>query len=165
MVDASECEEFILELEGMKLVVRRNTSGNGAGIGTGVGSTPSVTSETKDSNSPTSMSVDQSQLAPSATNTTAIDVQDTGESAGTTGVEMRSPMVGTFYRRPSPTSPSFVEVGDRVEPGTPLCIIEVMKLFTTIESTVSGSVTNILANDGDTVEYDQLLFIFDPVVS
>jgi len=78
---------------------------------------------------------------------------------------MRSPMVGTFYRRPAPTSPAFVEVGDRVEPGTPLCIIEVMKLFTTIEATVSGSVSNILANDGDSVEYDQLLFIFDPAVT
>jgi len=157
MVDASECEEFILELEGMKLVVRRSASG--------VGSSPSVTSATTDSNPAMSTSVGQSDLSPSTMSKAATDEQGTGVSAGTTGVEMRSPMVGTFYRRPAPTSPSFVEVGDHVEPGTPLCIIEVMKLFTTIESTVSGSVTNILANDGDSVEYDQLLFIFDPEAS
>jgi len=104
MVDASECEEFILELEGMKLVVRRGGAGTGVSSSSSVASTPAI------SNSAASTSVGQSQLSPSDVNTPGAAVQNAGVPMSSTGIEMRSPMVGTFYRRPSPSSPAFVEV-------------------------------------------------------
>jgi len=70
-----------------------------------------------------------------------------------------SPMVGTFYRAPSPDSPSYVEVGDEVEPGKIVCIIEAMKLFNEIEAEVKGKVTKILVENGQPVEYGQKLFL------
>jgi acetyl-CoA carboxylase biotin carboxyl carrier protein len=74
-------------------------------------------------------------------------------------VAIPSPMVGTFYRSPSPESPSFVEVGDEVEPGKVVCIIEAMKLFNEIESEVRGKIIKILAENGKPVEYGQKLFL------
>lgn len=67
-------------------------------------------------------------------------------------------MVGTFYRRPSPDEPAFVNEGSVVAVGDPLCLIEVMKLYTTIESTEAGTVTAILVEEGNLVEFDQPLF-------
>ena len=71
-------------------------------------------------------------------------------------------MVGTFYRAPSPDAPPFVEIGTLVQPGQPLCIIEVMKLFTTINSECAGRVVQIGAETGDFVEYGRTLFIIEP---
>ena len=71
---------------------------------------------------------------------------------------IRSPMVGTFYRRPSPEAAPFVEAGSKVAAGDPLCLIEVMKLYTTVESTVQGTVASVLAEDGSLVEFNQQLF-------
>jgi acetyl-CoA carboxylase biotin carboxyl carrier protein len=70
-----------------------------------------------------------------------------------------APMVGTFYRTPSPDSPSYVEVGDRVEPGKTVCIIEAMKLFNEIESEIKGEIVKILVETGQPVEYGQKLFL------
>ena len=75
---------------------------------------------------------------------------------------IRSPMIGTFYRRPSPDKPLFVEVGDDVSVGKVVCIIEAMKLFNEIESELSGKVVKILVDDSTPVEYDQPLFLVDP---
>jgi acetyl-CoA carboxylase biotin carboxyl carrier protein len=77
-------------------------------------------------------------------------------------VVIKSPMIGTFYRRPSPDKPLFVEVGDDVGVGKVVCIIEAMKLFNEIESEVSGKVVKILVDDSTPVEYDQPLFLVDP---
>lgn len=71
-------------------------------------------------------------------------------------------MIGTFYRSPSPDKPSFVEVGDTVKAGDPVCIIEAMKLFNEIESEVSGKIVKILVDDSSPVEYDQPLMLVDP---
>lgn len=71
---------------------------------------------------------------------------------------IKSPMIGTFYRRSSPDKPAFVEVGTEVEPGKVVCIIEAMKLFNEIESEISGRITRILVEDASPVEYDQPLF-------
>jgi acetyl-CoA carboxylase biotin carboxyl carrier protein len=71
-------------------------------------------------------------------------------------------MVGTFYRRPTPDKPLFVNVGDEVKAGGVLCIIEAMKLFNEIESDISGRVVKILVDDASPVEYDQPLFLIDP---
>jgi len=70
-----------------------------------------------------------------------------------------SPMVGTFYRSPSPDSPNFVEVGDQISPGKVVCIIEAMKLFNEIESEISGKIIKILAENGKPVEYGQKLML------
>ena len=75
---------------------------------------------------------------------------------------IKSPMIGTFYRRASPDKPLFVEVGDEVTVGKVVCIIEAMKLFNEIESEVSGKIVKILADDASPVEYDQPLFLVEP---
>lgn len=75
---------------------------------------------------------------------------------------IKSPMIGTFYRRPSPDKPNFVEVGDEVTQGKVVCIIEAMKLFNEIESEVKGRVVKILVDDSSPVEYDQPLFLVEP---
>ena len=77
-------------------------------------------------------------------------------------VEVRSPIVGTFYRSSAPEKPPFVKVGDSVSQGTVVCIVEAMKLFNEIESEVSGRVVKVLIDDASPVEYDQALFIVDP---
>jgi acetyl-CoA carboxylase biotin carboxyl carrier protein len=75
---------------------------------------------------------------------------------------IKSPMIGTFYRSPSPDKPMFVNVGDEVENGKVVCIIEAMKLFNEIESEVKGKIVKILVEDASPVEYDQPLFLVDP---
>jgi len=77
-------------------------------------------------------------------------------------ITIKSPMIGTFYRRPSPDKSNFVEVGDEVTEGKVVCIIEAFKLFNEIESEVSGIVVKILVEDSSPVEYDQPLFVVDP---
>jgi acetyl-CoA carboxylase biotin carboxyl carrier protein len=77
-------------------------------------------------------------------------------------VAIKSPMIGTFYRKPSPDKPLFAEVGDEVSVGKVVCIIEAMKLFNEIESEVSGRIVKILVEDATPVEYDQPLFLVDP---
>jgi acetyl-CoA carboxylase biotin carboxyl carrier protein len=77
-------------------------------------------------------------------------------------VTIKSPMIGTFYRSPSPDKSSFINVGDDVEPGTVVCIIEAMKLFNEIESEVRGRIVKVLAEDASPVEYDQPLFLVEP---
>ena len=77
-------------------------------------------------------------------------------------VIIKSPIIGTFYRKPSPDKDSFVEVGQNVEAGNVLCVIEAMKLFNEIESEISGTIIKILADDQSPVEFDQPLFIIDP---
>ncbi|WP_105317915.1 acetyl-CoA carboxylase biotin carboxyl carrier protein [Thermus tenuipuniceus] len=78
-------------------------------------------------------------------------------------VEVRAPIVGTFYRAPAPDAPPYVEEGDRVEKGQVLCIIEAMKLMNEIESEVSGIVKKILVKNGEPVEYGQPLFLIQPL--
>ncbi len=77
-------------------------------------------------------------------------------------IEVRSPMIGTFYRSPSPDKPSFIEVGTVVKAGDTVCVIEAMKLFNEIESEVSGTIVKVLVNDSTPVEYDQPLFLVEP---
>ena len=79
-------------------------------------------------------------------------------AAGTSGHIVKSPMVGTFYRSPSPSSPAFVEVGKTVKAGDVLCIVEAMKMMNQIEADVSGTVEAVLVENGEPVEFDQPLF-------
>ena len=77
-------------------------------------------------------------------------------------ITIKSPIIGTFYRKPSPDKPLFVEVGQTIAEGDVLCIIEAMKLFNEIESEVSGKIVKILVDDSSPVEFDQPLFLVDP---
>ena len=77
-------------------------------------------------------------------------------------ITIKSPIIGTFYRKPSPDKPNFVEVGDQVSEGQVLCVVEAMKLFNEIESEVSGTIVKILVDDSSPVEFDQPLFVIDP---
>ncbi len=77
-------------------------------------------------------------------------------------ITVKSPIIGTFYRRPAPDKPVFVEVGDTVSEGSVLCVIEAMKLFNEIESEVTGKIVKILVDDSSPVEFDQPLFLVDP---
>ena len=77
-------------------------------------------------------------------------------------ITVKSPIIGTFYRKPSPDKPLFVEVGQTIAEGDVLCIIEAMKLFNEIESEVSGKIVKVLVDDSSPVEFDQPLFLVDP---
>lgn len=77
-------------------------------------------------------------------------------------ITVKSPMIGTFYRSPSPDKAVFVEVGQQIKPGDAVCIIEAMKLFNEIEAEVSGKIVKVLVDDATPVEYDQPLFLVDP---
>lgn len=77
-------------------------------------------------------------------------------------ITVKSPIIGTFYRKPSPDKPNFSEVGDVINEGDVLCVIEAMKLFNEIESEVSGKIVKVLVDDSSPVEFDQPLFLVDP---
>ena len=77
-------------------------------------------------------------------------------------VTIKSPIIGTFYRKPSPDKDNFVNVGDEISEGQTLCVIEAMKLFNEIESDVSGKIVKILVDDASPVEFDQPLFVIEP---
>jgi acetyl-CoA carboxylase biotin carboxyl carrier protein len=142
LIDNSSCDELIVETADMKLVVRRNGASSG----------PAVVSELKASASPPA-----AQPAPREARAVSPKVE-----ASQGQVEVSAPMVGTFYRASSPEAPPFVEIGSVVRKGQPLCLIEVMKLFTTINSEVDGRVAQIGAENAELVEYGRTLFIIQP---
>lgn len=77
-------------------------------------------------------------------------------------VEIKSPMIGTFYRKPSPDKDAFVNVGDTINVGDVICVVEAMKLFNEIEAEISGKIVKVLVDDTSPIEYDQPLFLVDP---
>jgi acetyl-CoA carboxylase biotin carboxyl carrier protein len=148
IIDGSACDEVIVETGDIKLVVRRNASpGYVAPAVERTGSAPA-------------MAVPPRPRADAA----APPLRAATAQAATAGqIEVTAPMVGTFYRAPGPDAPPFVEIGTVVQPGQPLCIIEVMKLFTTINSECAGRVSEIGAEVGDLVEYGRTLFVIEPI--
>ena len=83
-------------------------------------------------------------------------------AAGSKTLDIKSPMIGTFYRTSNPDSPPFISVGDKVSKGQTVCIIEAMKLFNEIESEISGTVIKAMVENASPVEYDQVLFVVEP---
>ena len=144
IVDASNCEEVVLELEGARLVIRK-----GQGLGSESEISKPDTVETASSKALAKQDTKQEKIASAPIKSDEVSKSDD---------IIRSPMVGTFYRAQSPNDPPFVDVGSKVNSGDPLCLIEVMKLYTTIESTLNGTITAIPAEDGTLVEFDQPLF-------
>lgn len=100
------------------------------------------------------------QAAPQATEPTASAPAAPAEDSKY--ITIKSPIIGTFYRKPSPDKDPFVEVGDTIKEGDVLCVIEAMKLFNEIESEVSGKIVKMLVDDSSPVEFDQPLFLVDP---
>jgi acetyl-CoA carboxylase biotin carboxyl carrier protein len=142
IIDESSCDEFVLETGDIRLVVRRRGAGGPAPAIEPSLATTSIAPSPAASIDPGSLSV--------ATN------------AAAAAHVVAAPMVGTFYRSPSPGAPPFVEVGSKVKKGDPICIIEVMKLFTTIHAEWSGTVTEIGPENTKLVEYGQMLFVITP---
>ena len=151
LIDASACEEVVIETSELKLIVRRR----------GTGSSGAATS-------PVPIT---SNLSPAATADpgpvghapATAGRPDAAPSAVGSGIEIRAPMVGTFYRAPAPDKPPFVEIGSIVKKGDPLCVIEVMKLFTTVFAEAEGRVIFIGVENAAPVEYGQLMFVLEPI--
>jgi len=144
-VARSGASEVSLEMEDVKITIKTSDS-----------STPIVVQEP--------IVVPQHQVITSAPSTPQV-VDSTPESSSEEDskfITIKSPIIGTFYRKPSPDKPSFVEVGDVISEGSVLCVIEAMKLFNDIESEVSGKIVKILVDDTSPVEFDQPLFLVDP---
>lgn len=101
---------------------------------------------------------------PPATKPDLPAAKSTAEPAETANnyIEIKSPMVGTFYRSASPDKPPYIKVGDPVDEGSVVCIVEAMKLFNEIESEVKGTIVKVMVEDAQPVEYDQVLFLVDP---
>lgn len=154
-VSRAGVSEVELETKGFKLVIR---TGNGKKGAEAVAvpqpmMMPAMMPAPAPMSAPVAAAPAQAVAAPAPTAPKA-------ESAS--GVQQRSPMIGTFYRSPSPDKPPFVSVGDEVKKGQTLCIIEAMKLFNEIECEYDGRLVKVLADDSSPVEYDQPLFLIEP---
>ena len=143
-VAKSGASEVSLEMENVKITVKTSSD------------SPKVVVQ-----EPIVIPQDQNIVKPPLSPT--IDIPDSKLSNDNNNyITIKSPIIGTFYRKPSPDKPSFVEVGDAISEGTVLCVIEAMKLFNDIESEVSGKIVKILVDDTSPVEFDQPLFLVDP---
>jgi len=101
------------------------------------------------------------EASPAASSESGI-AKAAAETANNNYVEIKSPMIGTFYRAASPEDPPFIKVGDSIETGNVLCIVEAMKLFNEIEAEISGTIVKVLIENASPVEYDTPLFLVDP---
>jgi acetyl-CoA carboxylase biotin carboxyl carrier protein len=149
IIDGSSLDELIVETGDLKLVVRRNGAGSAYSPSHDIGAPPASGPSPPE---PQSASV-----------TASVDVgRRQALAKAPHQVEVTAPMVGTFYRAPSPDVPPFVEVGQNVRKGDALCLIEVMKLFTTIASEHDGRIVQIGAENAELVEYGRTLFVIEP---
>jgi acetyl-CoA carboxylase biotin carboxyl carrier protein len=144
IIDASNCEELILELPDARIVVRRSSTRG----------EPALAPAAPGAVAP---QVQAPPAAPPAASPGSSPTAPRGDGK----VEVKSPMVGTFYRTPAPNAPAFVEVGSMVKVGDPICLIEVMKLFTTLTAEHEGRIAEILVGHGEGVQYDQVLFVIE----
>ena len=149
-VAKSGASEVKLEMEDLKITIRTGAHSSG--------SEPTFVQQMPMAQVPVNM-VPQVQIeAPVAAANPAAEKEDEDAKY----ITIKSPIIGTFYRKPGPDKPSFVEVGSEIVQGDVLCVIEAMKLFNDIESEVSGKVVKILVDDSSPVEFDQPLFLVDP---
>ena len=146
-VAKSGASEVKLEMEDVKITIKTND-----------GMQPVVIQEPA--------SIPQQQIIPTVQPVQPVqpttDVTSDPPAEDNNYITIKSPIIGTFYRKPAPDKPNFVEVGDSIAEGSVLCVIEAMKLFNDIESEVSGKIVKILVDDSSPVEFDQPLFLVDP---
>ena len=150
IIDGSSCDELIVETGDLKLVVRRNGAGAAYAPSHNI-ALPAV----PPSPAVATAAAPASKPAPAAPSPKPVPI-------GPRQIEVTAPMVGTFYRAASPDAPPFVEVGQHVRKGDALCLIEVMKLFTTIASEHDGRIAQIGADNAELVEYGRTLFVIEP---
>jgi len=156
-VAKSGASEVDLEMDGVKITIKTPAHSDGSAEATVHTIAPQGMMPAMMPAATAPMSV---PAAPAQPETVAAPAQDSASEDHL--IEITSPMIGTFYRRPSPDKPLFVNVGDEVAEGDVVCIIEAMKLFNEIESEVSGKIVKILVEDSSPVEYGQPLFLVDP---
>ena len=146
-VAKSGASEVKLEMDDVKITIRTGSAGD----------------KTQVQQLTLPMSVPQAQIQQATAAVEAVEPKTAETSAKDSQyITIKSPIIGTFYRRPSPDKPIFVEVGQSIAEGDVLCIIEAMKLFNEIESEISGKIVKILVDDASPVEFDQPLFLVDP---
>jgi acetyl-CoA carboxylase biotin carboxyl carrier protein len=161
MVSKHKLSEFILKEGDFKLVIRNQSGTESAAAPVIIPAAQPVVTMAP---APTAMPAPapapavEKPAAPAAEAAGAAPAADSNAKL----VAIKSPMVGTFYRSASPDKPPFVKVGDSVDAGATVCIIEAMKLFNEIESDVKGKIVKVLVEDASPVEYDQPLFLVDP---
>lgn len=155
-LDQSSLDSLEVEQEGTRVRLSKSPSGSGSGIPVPAANPVVV---------PHSAPVGTSSLQSAGVEGAGGSTTDAGGGEGAAQdrlIKVTSPMVGTFYRAPSPDSPPYAEVGARVGRGTVLCIIEAMKLMNELESEVEGTVAKVLVENAQPVEYGQVLFLIDP---
>jgi acetyl-CoA carboxylase biotin carboxyl carrier protein len=155
-----EITEFEMEQQGVKIRVRRGNSylvhaGNPNGFANASGSAPVVTVQPPASMQPVN-------TAPPTPSTLPAEQESTADSTEGLFI-MKSPIVGTFYAAPAPNAPPFVKVGDTVQVGQVICIIEAMKLMNELEAEQAGQIVRVYVENGQPVEYGQSLFAIEPV--
>lgn len=155
LIDESSCDEFVIEVGDLKVAVRRKSAGttqSDMDITPQPGAAPPPP--------PPNTMPDSAGAGANVTGSGSKTAATTERTDGLT--EIRCPMSGIFYRRPTPDADPFVSVGSQVNKGDPLCMVEVMKLFTTVNAEQPGRVVEITAEDGQQVEHDQILFLIEP---
>ena len=150
-ISKKRLEEVKIETEDIKLSIKKSASGNKVVEQTVVHAAPAQVA------APIAAAPTPVAATPAAPVVAAPAVNEDDKY-----IAIKSPMIGTFYRSANPESPSFANIGDKVEPGNPVCIIEAMKLFNEIESEVSGTIVKVMVENAQPVEYDQVLFLVDP---
>jgi acetyl-CoA carboxylase biotin carboxyl carrier protein len=145
-VAKSGASEVKLEMEDIKITIK-----------TGSGKTETNIYQ----QAPTEQFVSQAPVA-TAPPVAESPVQEEKKDEESKFITIKSPIIGTFYRKPSPDKDVFVKVGDTINTGETVCIIEAMKLFNEVESEVSGKIVKVLVDDSSPVEFDQPLFLVDP---
>lgn len=157
LIDKSDLSEFRLSTEEMDLVIRtKNYIGKGKGMISAPAAVP-VQMPAPVVASPQAAAPAVVSQAAKAAEPEALQEAPSDKKL----LEIKSPMVGTFYRSASPDKPPYVKVGDAVQKGSVVCIIEAMKLFNEIESEISGKIVKVMVEDASPVEYDQVLFLVE----
>ena len=148
-VAATGVAEVKLEIDNVKITIKTTLEG----------STPEITYLQQ---APMQQSMPQAAAPTSAPAASQAPAAPVAADESSKYITIKSPIIGTFYRKPSPDKPMFVEVGSSIGKGDVLCVIEAMKLFNEIESEVSGKIVKVLVDDMSPVEFDQPLFLVDP---
>jgi len=141
LMNDNNLSEFEVEKEGLRIKLRKNTGQSIEGI-----ASPAVTEKERISE-----------------NIKTAEAQIQQQKATNNSVEIKAPMVGTFYRAPSPEAPPYVEIGQIIEPGQVICIIEAMKLMNEIKSEIKGKIVEILVDNAEPVEFGQPMFLIEPL--